>query len=85
MSIASCPSCGFPVTAEYQGQTKTCASCGEKMEATSSTLSRISQITIPSPLFWGVLAFTAGVFLGPAILSSTGRGQTWLLQQARGG
>jgi len=84
-TLASCPSCGFPVMAEAEGQTKVCAGCGEKMIATLSTLSRISQVNIPSPLFWGVLAFSAGVILGPSILASTNRGQAWLLHQARGG
>lgn len=78
--IASCPTCGYPVTAHFEGETAVCTYCGEKMEAI------ISQgVTIPTPVFIGVLAFAAGVFLGPALLASTQTGQAWLMRQAKGG
>jgi len=78
--VASCPACGYPVAANFEGETAVCANCGEKMEAT------ISQgVTIPTPVFIGVLAFAAGILIGPALLASTQTGQAWLMRQAKGG
>ena len=76
--IASCPSCGYPIGADYAGQVITCPHCSKNME--------ISQgVTIPTPLFVGVVCFIAGAIFGPAIAASTERGRAWLTRQARGG
>ena len=77
-TISKCPICGYPVQAEYEGQSVVCAYCGEKLEAV------ITQgITIPTPLFIGVLAFLGGMLIGPAIIASTSEGRAWLEKQAR--
>ena len=77
-TLSKCSTCGYPIQAEYEGQTAVCAYCGEKLEAT------ISQgITISTPVFVGVLAFAAGMLLGPALIASTSGGRDWLEKQAR--
>jgi len=77
-TISKCPICGYPVQAEYEGQTAICAYCGTKLEAT------ISQgITIPTTLFWSLIAFGVGVVIGPALIASTSGGRDWLEKQAR--
>lgn len=76
--IAKCPVCSYPIKAEYEGQTTVCAYCGEKLEAVAQA------VTIPTPVFVGVIAFIAGMFLGPSIIASTTEGKRWLEQQARG-
>lgn len=77
-SIADCPSCGYPLMTSI-GQRVSCPNCGE-----ASIAERISQVTIPTNLFIGVAAFVVGVFVGPAIIASTKRGQTYLEKVARG-
>lgn len=77
--ISKCSSCGYPLTAEFDGQIEACPSCQTINEAISQG------VTIPTPLLVGVLAFLGGVFLGPAIIASSSEGQKWLERQARGG
>ena len=77
-TIASCAVCGYPIAAEFEGQTVTCPMCGTVNEAVSSG------ITIPTPLFVGIISFTLGVFLGPALIATTEEGRRWLEEQARG-
>lgn len=77
-TLSKCPTCGYPLTAEYEGQTAVCAYCGEKVEAV------ISQgVIIPTPLLVGVISFALGVLIGPGIIASTKAGQDWLVKQAR--
>lgn len=77
-TISRCGVCGYPLAAEFEGQTITCPMCGTVNEAT------ISQgITIPTPLFIGVLAFLGGVLIGPALIATTSGGREWLEKQAR--
>jgi len=76
-TIGSCAVCGYPLAAEYVGQKVTCPMCGSVNEA-------ISQITIPTPVFVGVVAFFAGMFFGPSIIATTTEGRKWLEEQARG-
>jgi len=78
-TLSKCASCGYPLTAEYEGQVSTCPMCSTVNEAISQG------VTIPTPLLVGILAFGAGMFLGPAIIASSTEGQRWLERQARGG
>lgn len=75
--ISSCPTCGFPITASYEGQSAVCANCGDNL---------ISQgVTIPTPLFAGGLGLVIGILIGPAILAASGWGRSYLEKKARGG
>ena len=78
-TVAKCPMCGYPINAEYEGETVVCAYCGEKLEAVIT-----DGITIPTPLFVGLLGFGLGVILGPALIATTAEGRSWLEKQARG-
>lgn len=78
-TIVSCPVCSYPVSLSFEGETATCAYCGEKLEAIARG------VTIPTPLFVGLLAFGAGILFGPAIIASTSGGSKWLEEQARAG
>ena len=77
LTLTKCPVCSYPIQANVEGETTVCAYCGEKLEA-------ISQVTIPTPLFVGVIAFGLGVLLGPALIATTTEGRSWLEKQARG-
>ena len=77
MVMSECPFCGFPTNARI-GANKVCANCNESM-----ITGPISDVTIPTGLFWGTLAFVAGVILGPVLLSSSSEGQRWLERQAK--
>lgn len=77
-TVSKCPTCGFPINADFEGQTKVCAYCGAKLEAVVS-----QGVTIPTPLFVGVVAFLIGVVVGPALIASTEGGSRWLAEQAR--
>ena len=79
-SIAGCSACGYPLTAEYVGQVKNCPMCSSINEAISQ-----EGVRIPTPLLVGVIAFGLGMFLSPAIISSTSEGQKWLERQIRKG
>jgi len=41
-------------------------------------------VTISTPVFVGIIAFFAGIILGPALIASTSEGRAWLEKQARG-
>lgn len=77
-TLSKCPICGFPINVEYEGQMTACAYCGAKLEAVVA-----QGVTIPTPLFVGVVAFLVGVVVGPALIASTEGGQRWLAKQAR--
>ena len=76
-TISSCARCGYPLAAEFEGQTATCPNCSSINEAISQG------ITIPTSVFVGVLAFFGGMLIGPAIIASTSEGRAWLEKQAR--
>lgn len=76
-TIGSCAVCGYPLAAEVEGQQVTCPMCTSVNEAVSQG------ITIPGTLFWSLIAFGAGVILGPALIASTAEGRNWLEKQAR--
>ena len=78
-TLGACASCGYPLTAAYSGQIETCPMCATVNEAVSQG------VTIPTPLFIGILAFLGGMLIGPAIIASTSEGKAWLERQARGG
>lgn len=75
VTLTKCPICGFPIEAEYEGQAAVCANCGEHLIAQG--------VTIPTPVFVGLLAFAAGVFFGPALIATSTSGRRWLEEQAR--
>ena len=77
-TIASCPECGFPISAEYEGQNAVCANCQAELTAIKQ-----EGVTIPTPLFAGLLGFGLGVLLGPALIASTDEGRKWLERQGR--
>lgn len=83
-----CGTCGFPITAPTSvGQIAKCPYC--------HTINKsINDITIPTSFVVGVITFTLGVLLGPALLSTmpelarrlssaTKRGQEYVSEQAR--
>jgi len=72
---ASCPICGYPIKVQSEGQEVICAYCNSNLIA--------QEVSIPSGLFWGMVAFAAGVFLGPVLLGSTKSGQRWLAEHAK--
>lgn len=76
-TLSKCPTCGYPITAEYEGQTAVCSYCG------SNLIAQEGGVTIPTPLFVGLISFGLGVFLGPALIASTAGGREWLEKQAR--
>ena len=78
-AIAECASCSYPIAASFQGQVEPCPMCGTINEAISQG------VTIPTPLFVGLIAFGLGMFLGPSIIASSSEGQRWLEQQIRRG
>ena len=75
-TITKCAACGYPITAEFEGQTVDCPMCSQTNEITQG-------VTIPTPLFVGFIAFALGMIVGPAIIASTSEGRTWLEKQAR--
>lgn len=77
-TISSCAECGYPLAAESVGERATCPMCGTANEAIAQG------ITIPTPLFVGVVAFGLGMLLGPALIATTTEGRSWLEKQARG-
>ena len=77
--LGKCDSCGYPLSASYQGQVETCPMCSTINEAISQG------VTVPTPLLVGLIAFGLGMFLGPAIVASSTEGQKWLERQIRRG
>jgi hypothetical protein len=72
-----CPVCKYPIPAPMQyGQMVKCPYCNAISRA-------VTQITVPTPLFVGILSFIAGVILGPAVIASTQSGAEWLAKKAR--
>ena len=74
-----CPVCKFPILIKedtYEGQQIKCPSCGSINEA-------IAQVTIPTPVFVGIVFFGLGVLLGPSVWATTQGGSEWLARKAR--
>ena len=78
-SIGKCAECAYPLAASYPGQVETCPMCSTINEAISQG------VTIPTSLLVGLIAFGAGMFLGPALIASSTEGQRWLEKQIRRG
>lgn len=76
-TISKCPVCGYPIKSASEGEAVVCAYCGSELIAQG--------VTIPTPVFVGVIALLAGIFLGPAIIASSATGRSWLEKKARGG
>ena len=75
-TLTKCSECGYPIQANAEGETQVCAYCGESLIAQG--------VTIPTPLFVGLLSFGLGMLLGPALIATTSGGRDWLEKQARG-
>jgi len=73
--IADCPVCGYPIITTNTGESLVCANCHANLIAEG--------ITIPTGLFWGLVAFGAGILLGPALLGSTESGRSWLAEHSK--
>lgn len=74
-----CPVCKYPILAPTSvGQQVKCAYCGTISEAIAQ-----EGITIPTPVFVGIICFGLGVVLGPSIIASTQAGSEWLAKKAR--
>lgn len=78
-TMTKCPACGYPIMAHYEGETALCANCGQKVEMAVSN----GIVTVPTPLFAGLIGFGLGMLFGPALLSSTRGGARWLDKQAK--
>jgi len=76
-TVSGCASCGYPLSAEFEGQTITCPMCDSINEVIAQG------ITISTPVFIGILAFLGGMLLGPSIVASTEGGKAWLEKQAK--
>lgn len=74
-TLSKCPVCSYPIQAEYEGQPAVCAYCGENLIAQG--------VTIPTPLFAGLIGFGIGLLIGPAIIATSAAGRDWLVKQAR--
>lgn len=77
-TLTKCSECGYPIQASVEGETTACAYCGEELQAITQG------VTIPTPLFVGLLGFGLGMLLGPALVATTDEGRKWLEKQARG-
>ncbi len=75
-TLTKCSECGYPIQANFEGETQVCAYCGDTLIAQG--------VTIPTPLFVGLVAFGLGMLLGPALIATTTEGRSWLEKQARG-
>lgn len=74
---ALCAICRYPIMLPAsQGQTARCPNCGTINES-------ITQVTIPTPVFVGFVAFAAGVLLGPAILAASDAGSEYMARRIR--
>lgn len=74
-TLTKCPVCSYPIQANVEGETQVCAYCGASLIAQG--------ITIPTPLFVGIITFGLGVLFGPALIATTAGGREWLEKQAR--
>ena len=75
-TLTKCSECGYPIQVNAEGETTTCAYCGEHLIAQG--------VTIPTSLFVGLISFGLGMLLGPSLVASTDAGKRWLEKQARG-
>jgi len=84
--LGDCVSCGYPIAASSAGEHVNCPNCQTLNEAMSIDGGEITQnVSIPTPLFVGLLGFGLGMFLGPALIAGSDVGRRWLEQKARGG
>lgn len=75
--MAKCPVCGYPIIADYPGQSTVCANCQTPITA------QITDISIPTPLFVGAIAFIFGVILGPSVTTAVKESGSWLERRTR--
>mgnify|MGYP001034948466 CR=1 FL=1 len=77
MSVASCPVCSYPLKTIAKGTTTVCAYCGTPLESIAQ------DVSIPTPVFVGVLCFFGGMLFGPSLIAGTSEGRGWLEEQTR--
>jgi len=65
-----CRECGFPIaTRGGEGDTISCPSCGATGILTK--IGDVGSVEVPDPLFFGILGFGLGLFLGPALIKAS--------------
>ena len=75
-TIGSC-SCGYPISAGYEGELVSCPMCNTINEAIAQ------DVTIPTWLLMLGIGLGVGIVAGPAIMATTETGQKWLEKQVR--
>jgi hypothetical protein len=74
-----CPACRYPVPEPtHVGEQVKCPYCHTVSEAILQ-----QGITIPTPVFVGLITFAATLLFGPALLATTSAGQRWMEKQIR--
>lgn len=74
-----CPVCQYPIREPtYIGEQVECLYCHSISEAIAQ-----EGVTIPTPVFVGLICFGLGVVLGPSLIASTQAGSEWLARKAR--
>ena len=74
-----CPVCHYPIREPtHVGEQVKCLYCGTVSEAILQ-----EGVTIPTPVFVGIICFGLGVVLGPSLIASTQGGSEWLARKAR--
>lgn len=79
LNSTPCPVCNYPSKAPtYVGQQIKCPYCGTINEAIAQ-----EGVTIPTPVFVGIIFFGLGVLLGPSVWATTQGGSEWLARKAK--
>ena len=73
-----CPVCHYPIQEPtHVGEQVKCLYCGTVSEAILQ-----EGVTIPTPVFVGIICFGLGVVLGPSVWATTKGGSEWLARKA---
>lgn len=78
-TISKCAGCGYPLTSTPTGTRVDCPMCKTTNESISQS---ITAVTVPTPVVVGLIAFAAGVVVGPALLSGIKAGTLNLERRA---
>lgn len=78
-TISKCAGCGYPLAVTPLGTQVTCPNCKVTNESIAGS---IAAVTVPTPIVVGLLAFAAGVIVGPALLSGIQAGTRNLERRA---
>lgn len=58
MAVGSCPTCSYPISAQFEGQKLNCPFCGIKLEAMDT-----QGLSIPISFIVGIGAFVLGLIV----------------------